>query len=583
MKEMAKNAMDRWLAYEGLEESLRAELSELTDVDEIYDRFYKDLEFGTAGLRGILGAGTNRMNIYTVRRATQGFADYLNRHWGLGGDKFDGQGPSVAIAYDSRINSTLFAENAAAVLAANGIKVWLYPELATTPALSFAVRYYKCSGGIVITASHNPAQYNGYKAYDDQGCQVTEEAAGEILDCINNVDIFTGVKYQEPVYSDLSEADNGQGKIFLIPESTNDAYSDAVFFRRAGIDCSKLKVVDTPLNGTGNKPVRRILDRIGVTNLTVVAEQELPDGNFPTCTYPNPEKKEALERGLALCRELGDADLLIATDPDSDRVGTAVRHEGDYKILTGNEMGVLLLDFLCRAKPLPKRPVAVKTIVSTRLADAIAANYEVELIDVLTGFKYIGEQIKILQDKGEEERFVLGFEESCGYLSGGYVRDKDGVVASMLLCEMAAWYKEKGMTLVDAINALYEKYGYYKNQVVEFTFPGASGMEKMAGILNGLRDNAPAEIAGRRVTAVTDYLRSVRETFPCDGSLPGKSEIFLPKSNVLEYSLDDGCSLIVRPSGTEPKLKIYLSAKGATEADSLKAVDELKAFANSLA
>ncbi|MBE6032802.1 MAG: phospho-sugar mutase [Clostridiales bacterium] len=521
--EQAKAAMEQWLSYENLEDSLRAELAEQTSEDDIFDRFYMDLEFGTAGLRGIMGAGSNRMNLYTVRRATQGFADYLNEQKGS-------SVPSVAIAYDTRHHSEDFAREAAKVLSANGIKVWLFTEPTPTPVLSFAVRHHKCSGGIVITASHNPPQYNGYKVYDEHGCQITEEAAEQILKHMKAVPFFA--------------ERNTAGTIFSVPESTKAAYLDAVTACRAGIHCKDLRVVYSPLNGTGLPYVREALRRIGISRLRTVEEQADSNGDFPTCPYPNPEKPEALELGLELCRK-AHADLLLATDPDSDRLGAAVRDGEDYRILTGNEMGILLLDFLCRKRPLPKDPVAVKTVVSTPLAETVAKKYGVEMRSVLTGFKYIGEQIRGLEMQGGSHRFIFGFEESCGFLGGSYVRDKDGVAAAMLFCEMAAWYKEKSLSLVQALNALYEEHGYYKNEVSEYSFPGASGMEKMTEILADLRKNPPKEIFGARVLRVTDYLKPTG----------------LPPANMLEYNMEDGSRLLIRPSGTEPKLKVYSSQR----------------------
>lgn len=587
----AEERMKHWLAQENLDETLREELLKITDREETEDRFYRDLEFGTGGLRGILGAGTNRMNIYTVRKATQGFADYLNRHYGPESEKYSGKPPAVAIAYDSRINSRLFAAEAASVLAANGIKSYLYTELMPTPALSFAVRHFKCCAGIMVTASHNPSQYNGYKAYNEEGCQLTLEAADEVLSCIQKVDLFKDVK-TEGKAADLIE---------YISEEAMEAYLTAVLQESTGVDCSELSVVYTPLNGTGNVPVRRIMDRIGVKQVSIVKEQEQPDGKFPTCPYPNPEKKEALHLGLELCRKLareGKApDLLLATDPDCDRVGIAVRHRNEqlneeYQLITGNEAGILLLDYLCTvrgeaerggaaagAKPLPREPIAIKTIVTSKMAEKVAKNYGVTMIDVLTGFKFIGEQIGFLEAKGEEDRYIFGFEESYGYLSGAYVRDKDAVNASMLICEMTAYYKKAGKTLVDRLCELYEKYGYYKNDLMEFTFEGAAGMERMNAIMKGLRENPPAALIGRRVVEIADYQLSQRRILgnskACDLAV-GTKPIRLPKSDVLEYVLEDGSSIVVRPSGTEPKLKIYLSAKGGSRPESEEIIAGLK-------
>ena len=584
----SEEVMKRWLSQEGLDETLKKELLEIKDQEEIQDRFYRDLEFGTGGLRGVLGAGTNRMNIYTVRKATQGFADYLNRNYGFGSEKYSGKEPAAAIAYDSRINSKLFASEAARVLAANGIKAYLYIELMPTPALSFAVRYYKCCAGIMVTASHNPAKYNGYKAYNDEGCQLTLEAADEVLTQIEKVDLFNDVKII---------ADNNSPLIETISEEATEAFLSAVMKESTGVDCGDLSVVYTPLNGTGNVPVRRIMERIGVRNVSIVKEQELPDGNFSTCPFPNPEKKEALALGLALCKKLsgeGNApDILLATDPDCDRVGIAARHKDsagneDYQLISGNEAGVLLLDYICTVRgaenadrPMPKDPIAIKTIVTTKMSEQVAKNYGVAMIDVLTGFKFIGEQIGFLEAKGEEGRYIFGFEESYGYLSGAYVRDKDAVNASMLICEMTAYYKKAGKTLVDRLNELYVKYGYYKNDLMEFAFEGAAGMEKMNGIMSAFRAEHPDRIIDRKVVEIADYKLSQRRILGgakscCDLSV-GMRPIKLPKSDVLEYVLEDGSSIVVRPSGTEPKLKIYLSAKGSSEEESDGIIARLKA------
>ena len=559
---------ERWLAQNLEDPDLTKELQSIRDNPaEINDRFYRDLEFGTGGLRGVIGAGTNRVNIYTVRKATQGLANYLNKQ---------GAGASVAIAYDSRMKSDVFAKSAAEVLAANGIHAHIYPELMPTPALSYAVRYLRCSAGINITASHNPAKYNGYKAYGSDGCQVALEMADAILDEINRLDIFTDVKHMD--YQKAEE----KGLIHTIPEEVTESFLQAVQ-KESIIDCqgTDLKVVYTPLNGAGRKCVTKILDRIGIQNVTIVKEQELPDGNFTTCPYPNPEIREALQKGLDLC-ETVRPDLLLATDPDCDRVGIAVREadSDNYKLLSGNEVGVLLLDFIAKNRiqqgNMPKNPIAIKTIVSTDLTDLVAKSYGIELISVLTGFKYIGDQIAILEAKGEENRYIFGFEESYGYLSGSYVRDKDAVNASMLICEMAVDYKRQGMTLVDAINALYHKHGYFLNALMNFAFEGEDGMIKMKSIMDTLRQNPPASIAGFQVIGWSDYANSIRY----DGDT--SSEIHLPKSNVLEYRLHNGSKIIVRPSGTEPKIKIYLSGKGASKADSEAIIAQLQKSAPSV-
>ena len=555
---------ERWLSQQLDDPDLTEELQSIQGKpEEINDRFYRNLEFGTAGLRGVIGAGTNRMNVYTVRKATQGLANYLN--------KYVGSGASVAIAYDSRIKSTKFAQESAAVLAANGVTAHLYPELMPTPALSFAVRYLHCDAGICVTASHNPAKYNGYKVYGSDGCQITSEMANRVSEEINALDIFADIRTMD------FEQGVKDGKIVYIPDTAVDAFLDAVQAESVMDDMSgDLKVVYTPLNGTGRRCVLAILDRIGVKDVTVVPEQEFPDGNFPTCPYPNPEIREALQKGIELCQKV-KPDLLLATDPDCDRCGIAVEQDGEYVLLSGNEVGVLLLDFIARKRiengTMPKNPVAVSTIVSTDMTKSVAKEYGIELRSVLTGFKYIGDQIAMLEAAGERDRYILGFEESYGYLSGGYVRDKDAVNASMLICEMALDYKRKGMTLVDAINALYEKHGYYINSVLNFGFEGEDGMKKMASIMDHLRQNPPTVIANLTVVGHSDY----QESKCVEGG--AVTEIDLPKSNVLEYRLENGAKIIVRPSGTEPKIKVYLSAKGATKAKSQEVIDAMKAAA----
>jgi len=544
------------------DQDLQDELKRIEGNSElISDAFYQDLEFGTAGLRGVIGAGTNRMNIYTVGKATQGLSAYINSVTDNG---------SVAIAYDSRIKADTFAKTAASIFAANGIKVYIYKELMPTPMLSFAVRHLKCDAGVVVTASHNPAKYNGYKAYGADGCQLGPEAADYVLSIMNSVDIFDGVKSM-----DFDEG-LASGKIEYIDDSVIEAYLNEVYRRRVNpdLDLTKLNVIYTPLHGSGNKPVRSILSKIGVTNVTVVPEQELPDGNFPTVPFPNPEFRQAFECALKLA-EGTNPDLLLATDPDCDRVGIAVNIGDDYKLLTGNDVGVLLLEYILSQRTalgtLPKNPVAVKTIVTTELCQKVADNYGCQLINVLTGFKFIGEQIALLEEKGEEERYILGFEESYGYLSGGYVRDKDAVVASMLICEMTAYYKSKGKNLVEVLNSLYEKYGYYRCTQKGFTFEGQSGMAKIKGIMETLRQNPPKQVDTLKVELIKDYGSSV-----ATDTLSGKtSEISLPKSNVLAFHLEGGSSLIVRPSGTEPKIKIYLEAVGKNSDDAEKLLNSL--------
>lgn len=566
MERVIMTEYERWHSMQLDDPDLTEELNAIEgNAEEINDRFYRELEFGTGGLRGVIGAGTNRINIYTVRKATQGLANYLNKKTAQA---------SVAIAYDSRIKSDVFAKAAAEVLAANGITAHLYPQLMPTPALSFAVRYLKCDAGICITASHNPAKYNGYKAYGSDGCQVALEMADAILAEINRLDIFHDVKHMD------YDAAVAQGSIKAIGEDVVTAFLNAVKSQSI-LDCSDsdLKVVYTPLNGSGKMCVTRIFDMIGIKDVTIVPEQSEPDGNFPTCPYPNPEFKEALQKGLELCENI-QPDLLVATDPDCDRMGIAVRHDGTYQLLNGNEVGVLLLDFIARNRiangTMPKNPVAIKTIVSTDLTDSVAQEYGVELRSVLTGFKYIGDQIAGLEANGEENRYIFGFEESYGYLSGSYVRDKDAVNASMLVCEMAVDYKKQGKTLVDAIHDIYEKHGYFLNELMNFTFEGQDGMNKMQEIMERLRNYTPTKIAGFTVIGWSDYKTSKR----LDGTM--ESEITLPKSNVLEYRLENGSKLIVRPSGTEPKLKLYLSAKGQTREASQEVIRAFKNCANEL-
>lgn len=527
---------------------LLRELEQIQGDDEaIQDRFYKDLEFGTAGLRGVIGAGTNRMNIYTVGRASQGFADYL---------KTVSESPSVAIGYDSRHNSDLFSRTAACVFAANGVKVWLYPELAPTPMVSFAIRYYKCSGGIVVTASHNPAEYNGYKAYGPDGCQLSGEASALVTESVERVDLFTGIRkvdFQEALDS---------GRIAYIGQDNYESYYQKVLAQSVDpsvIPTADLKVIYTPIHGTGNKPVREVLKRAGVKNVTVVKEQEEPDGNFPTAPYPNPEIRQPFECALKMAQTV-QPDLLLGTDPDADRVGIAVPDNGEYRLLTGNEVGAMLLEYILSRRTalgtLPENPVAVKSIVSTSICDKIAADYGCEMRSVLTGFKYIGGVIAELEAAGQSDRYVFGFEESYGYLIGTHVRDKDAVVASLLICEMAAYYKSCGKTLIQVLNGIYDKYGLYLHNTVSYTFSGAKGMTKMAHIMSDLRANAPKTVGGFEVVSVADYETS-QETDCRTGCV---TPILLPKADVLTYKLEGGHCAIVRPSGTEPKIKVYLTA-----------------------
>ncbi|MGN0584822.1 MAG: phospho-sugar mutase [Ruminococcus sp.] len=555
----------RWVLKATDDADLQTELNSIeNDSEAINDRFYRDLEFGTGGLRGVLGAGTNRMNIYTIRRATQGLADYVN-------DAF--KNPSVAISYDSRIKSDVFAKAAAEVLAANGIHAYIYPNLAPTPMLSYAVRALECNAGIMVTASHNPAKYNGYKAYGADGCQMTIDAANAVLAKINALDMFDDVKYV-PFEEALAA-----GTISYIGEDIVESYYKNVLAQGINTDlCAKsgLKIVYTPLNGTGNKPVRTILDRIGITDVTVVKEQENPDGNFTTCPYPNPEIREALELGLKYCDEV-KPDLLLATDPDADRVGIAVPDGDDHALFSGNEVGAMLLEYICEQRTLkgtmPANPIAVKTIVTTDIVNSICKAYGVEVIEVLTGFKFIGEQIGFLEEKHEENRYIFGFEESYGYLAGTYVRDKDAVVAAMLICEMAAYYRTKGISMIEARQNLYNKYGVYVHAQHSFTFEGESGMIKMSEIMNNLRTNRPEAIDGLKVVKFEDYQKSV--SLDC---VSGETTVInLPKSNVLSFTLENGEKVIIRPSGTEPKVKAYYTTSASTMEEAVAMKDSLDA------
>ena len=538
---MYMNDYKCWSAFPLEDPDLVNELAQIEGKeDEIKDRFAVALKFGTAGLRGVLGAGSNRMNIYVVRQATQGLANWV---------KTQGGNQLVAISYDSRIKSDVFAKEAACVLAANGIKVRIYDALMPVPALSFATRYYQANAGIMVTASHNPAKYNGYKAYGPDGCQMTDDAAAVVYAEIQNTDILEGAKrisFEEGV---------AQGLIEYVGDDCKEGLYDAIKacqVRPGLCKTAGLKLVYSPLNGSGLVPVTRILADIGIDDITIVPEQQYPDGNFPTCPYPNPEIFEALRLGLELAEKSG-ADLMLATDPDADRVGIAMKcPDGSYELVSGNEVGVLLLDYICAGRiekgTMPKNAVAVKSLVSTPLADAVAAHYGVEMRNVLTGFKWIGDQIAGLEAKGEVERFILGFEESYGYLAGPYVRDKDAVVASMLICEMAAYYRSIGSSLKERMEAIYSQYGRYLNKVDSFEFPGLSGMDKMAGIMAFLRSNPPHAIGGYNVAKVIDYTKT--------------EETGLPGANVLVYNLEGGATVIVRPSGTEPKIKAYYTTLG---------------------
>ncbi len=547
-----KELYQQWLEKATEDADLQKELKEIAnDEAAISDRFYRDLEFGTGGLRGVIGAGSYRMNIYTVRRATQGLANYVNASF---------ENPSVAISYDSRIKSDVFAMAAAGVLAANGIHVYIYTELMPTPMLSYAVRAQNCSAGIMVTASHNPAKYNGYKVYGSDGCQMTIDAANAVLEQINALNMFGDIKHD-----DFEQAVSA-GMVSYTPQFVIDAYYADVLKQSLNPNLcagSGLKIVYTPLNGTGNKPVRHILSQIGIQDVTIVPEQEKPDGNFTTCPYPNPEIRETLECGLQLCRKV-KPDLLLATDPDADRVGIAVPDGDDYALFSGNEVGAMLLEYICQQRTekgtMPKNPVAVKTIVTTDIVDAIAKAYGVEVIEVLTGFKFIGEQIGFLEKKSEEKRYVFGFEESYGYLAGSYVRDKDAVVASMLICEMAAYYRTKGISMIEARKKMYEKYGVYVHTQHSFTFEGESGMIKMQEIMTKLREEKPTVIDNLKVVQFDDYQTSVST----DMTTGAASAITLPKSNVLAFTLEHGAKVIVRPSGTEPKIKAYYTVKADT-------------------
>jgi len=553
---MFMNEYKRWFSFDLEDCDLYPELAKIKDNEgEIKDRFAVSLKFGTAGLRGVLGAGTNRMNIYVVRQATQGIANWVKKQGGS---------QTVAISFDTRLKSDVFSKTAACVLAANGINVRIYDSAMPVPALSFATRYYKCNAGIMVTASHNPSKYNGYKAYGPDGCQMTDAAAAIVYEEIQNTDVLTGAKL-------ISFAQGVEdGLIRFVGDDCKKAFYEAIESRQVRPGLAKtagLKLVYSPLNGSGLIPVTQVLKDIGINDITIVPEQEYPNGYFTTCSYPNPEIYDALEAGLKLAKECG-ADLMLATDPDADRVGIAMKcPDGTYELVSGNEMGVLLLDYICAGRiekgTMPKDPVAVMSLVSTPLADAVAKNYGVELRKVLTGFKWIGDQILHLEEAGQEERFIFGFEESYGYLSGSYVRDKDAVVASMLICEMAAYYRSIGSSIKQRLEEIYAKYGRYLNKIDSFEFPGLSGMDKMAGIMQTLRDTPPTEIAGLKVAKVTDYKKT--------------EETGLPAANVLVYSLEGGATVVIRPSGTEPKIKAYFTTLGKDLAEAQAQKDKLSA------
>ena len=530
---------DEWLLKATEDKDLIEELIKIKNNDEkINDAFYRDLEFGTGGLRGVIGVGTNRMNIYTVRKASQGLANYIKKN-------YEEESRKIAVSFDSRIKSDLFAKTACEVFAGNGIKVYLYKELMPTPCLSFAVRKLECSAGIMITASHNPSKYNGYKVYDNDGCQITDAAASLILKEINETDAFENivrVNFEEAIKNRLIEYISDEVYTDFIENIKNES----VLF---GEEIDKnVSIVYSPLNGTGLKPVTRVLEESGFTSVFVVPEQEKPDGNFPTCPYPNPEIEEAMSLGIEYAKK-NNADLFIATDPDCDRVGIAVKDNDTYKLLSGNEVGMLLLEYICSQRTkhdkMPLNPCVVKTIVSIDMAERIAKKYNVKTINVLTGFKYIGEQIGLLEKEHRENDYIFGFEESYGYLTGSYVRDKDAVNGVFMICEMFAYYKTKGESLVEKLNELYKEFGYSINSLKSYTFEGSEGFVKMQNIMINLRKNHLDEIGGLKAKEIKDYINGIDS---------------LPKSNVLKYKLDDNCSVVIRPSGTEPKIKAYISA-----------------------
>ncbi|MGG7176172.1 phospho-sugar mutase [Clostridium paraputrificum] len=546
---MYREKYQEWLDSSTINEEIKSELRSISDDKEIEDRFYKELDFGTGGLRGVIGAGTNRMNIYTVSKATQGFANYLNESF---------ENPSVAIAYDSRNMSDEFAKAAALTLCASGVKVYLFEGLRPTPVLSFTVRHLGCDGGIVVTASHNPKQYNGYKVYDEFGGQVTDAKADRIITCVNNIGDFSEIKT-------ISESEAiEKGLLIYIGEDVDKAYIEKVkelTIRKELVknNAKDLKIIYTPIHGSGNIPVRRVLNELGYTGVKVVKEQEAPNGNFPTAPYPNPETSQVFELALEMAKEEAP-DIIFGTDPDCDRIGVVVNAgNNDYKILTGNQTGLLLTEYVLSAlketNKLPNNGVIIKTIVTTEGARKITEDYGIEIMDVLTGFKYIGEKMQEFQVNGDKT-YLFGFEESYGYLAGDFVRDKDAVIASMLIAEMTLYYKEQGMSLYEALIKLYEKYGFFKEDLVSIELKGKEGQEKIATCIDELRNSTISEVDGVKVTTKLDYKLSIEET-------NGKNlEINLPKSNVLKFILEDGSSFVVRPSGTEPKMKVYLAVRG---------------------
>ncbi|MBR2780184.1 MAG: phospho-sugar mutase [Eubacteriaceae bacterium] len=556
-----RETYELWLRKALRDRDLTSELESVAgDEAAVTERFYRQLEFGTGGLRGIIGAGTNRMNVYTVGRVSQGLADYVKAHFPEGKR-------SIAVSYDSRIKSEYFSREASAVFAENGIKVYIYPELMPTPALSFAVRHLGCAAGVMMTASHNPSEYNGYKVYNSAGCQVTDEAASEISSFIDKADYFEDVSFGN--WDELLE----KGMISFIGEDTVTAYIENVKSQSLVADEEELDrdvaIVYTPLNGTGLRPVVRTLSECGYTNISVVEEQREPDGTFPTCPYPNPEIRQAMEKGIEKAKSAG-ADLLIATDPDCDRVGIAVKDNGEYRLLTGNETGILLTEYICELRcfkdTMPEDPLIIKTIVTTEMIEPIAKRWGVRIKDVLTGFKYIGEQIGFLEEKGEESRYVFGFEESYGYLAGTYVRDKDAVVASLMICDMFAYYRARGKSLPEKLAELYSKYGYYLNTLYSFGFEGQEGFYRMRQIMEKLRESGLFP-AGIETVSVKDYSRGIEG---------------LPVSDVLKFYLPDGGTVVVRPSGTEPKLKVYLSVKSDDEDSARKEEKKLSASVRQL-
>ena len=560
---MYREKYNEWINSDIINEEIKNELRNIKDEKEIEDRFYKDLDFGTGGLRGIIGAGNNRMNVYTVSKATQGFANYLNESF---------ENPSVAVAYDSRNMSKEFATAAALTLCANGVKVFLYESLRPTPVLSFAVRHLNCKGGIVVTASHNPKQYNGYKVYDEFGGQVTDEKANKIISLVNDVKDFSMIK-------NMSEEEAlNKGLLVYIGEDVDKAYIDEVknlTIRKELVKekAKDLKIIYTPIHGSGNIPVRRVLSELGYSNVKVVKEQEEPNGNFPTAPYPNPEMPQVFELALEMAKQ-ESPDIIFGTDPDCDRIGVVVKESnGEFKVLTGNQTGLLLTHYVLSAlketNSLPENGVVIKTIVTTEGARKIAEDFGIELMDVLTGFKYIGEKIREFRESGDK-KYLFGFEESYGYLAGEFVRDKDAVIASMLIAEMTLYYKEQGMSLYEALISLYEKYGFYKETLISIELEGKEGQEKIASCIDALRNSSIESVDGVKVSTKLDYKLSLEEF---NGV---KSEIKLPKSNVLKYILEDGSSFVVRPSGTEPKMKIYLAVKGSSLENAESEIERFK-------